>query len=108
MSFLYGGVLLFVTGCMALLDARFSLVMWRTPIRSLLTILAGIALFLLWDIIAIEQGFYYRGESEAMTGLMLAPDLPVEELLFITFLCYLTLVLHGLIGRLVADRKDLS
>jgi lycopene cyclase domain-containing protein len=101
---LYGASLLGATCCMALLDARFRLVLWRSPRRSAAVLAAGIAFFLLWDVVAIALGFYHRGESEAMTGLMLAPELPVEELLFITFLSYLTLVLHGLVG-LTLDRR---
>lgn len=97
-SFAYGGSLLLVMGCMALLDARFRLVLWRDAPRSLVVLGAGIGFFLLWDVVAIAQGFYHRGESEAMTGLVLAPELPVEELVFITFLCYITLVLRGLVA----------
>jgi len=94
----YGAALLGSTACMAVLDARFRLVLWREGRRSLIVLAIGIAFFLVWDLIAIAQNFYHRGESEAMTGIMLAPELPVEELLFITFLCYVTLVLHGLIA----------
>lgn len=94
----YGAAILVPTACMALLDARFRLVLWRDPRRSLVVLAVGILLFLAWDLVAISQGFYHRGASEAMTGLLLAPELPVEELLFITFLCYVTLVLHGLVA----------
>lgn len=104
-ALLYGAFLLGATACMALLDARFRLVLWRDPRRSAVVLAAGIVLFLLWDVAAIALGFYHRGESEAMTGIMLAPELPLEELLFITFLCYLTLVLHGLVG-LALDRAS--
>lgn len=94
----YGAALLGSTACMAVLDARFRLVLWREGRRSLIVLAIGIAFFLVWDLIAIAQNFYHRGESEAMTGIMLAPELPLEELLFITFLCYVTLVLHGLVA----------
>lgn len=98
----YAGVLLAVTVCMALLDVRFRLVLWRDRRRSLLVLATGIVVFLLWDVAAISLGFYHRGDSAAMTGLMLAPELPVEELLFITFLCYATLVLRGLVELCLA------
>lgn len=98
----YGAALLISTVCMALLDARFRLVLWRDTFRSLAVLVVGIVVFLLWDLVAIAQGFYHRGQSEAMTGVMLAPELPVEELLFITFLCYVTLVLHGLVTMVLA------
>lgn len=100
-SFAYGAVLLLVIGCMAMIDARLRLVMWRDPRRHLTALALGIGFFLLWDVAAIAFGFYHRGESEAMTGILLAPELPLEELIFITFLCYITLVLHGLIARLL-------
>lgn len=105
-SFAYGGILLLVIGCMALIDARFGLVLWRAPRRAALTLATGIAFFLIWDIVAIALGFYHRGESEAMTGLLLAPELPVEELIFITFLCYITLVLHGLMSRALGSVRS--
>lgn len=98
----YGGALLLCTVCMGLLDARFHLVLWRDAARSALVLGCGVLFFLLWDVVAIVQGFYHRGDSAAMTGVMLAPDLPVEELLFITFLCYCTLVIHGLLTALLA------
>ncbi|MCK0113088.1 lycopene cyclase domain-containing protein [Ornithinimicrobium sp. F0845] len=103
----YAAALLASTGCMALLDARFQLVLWRDRRRSLAVLAVGIGFFLLWDIVAIALGFYHRGDSAAMTGVMLAPELPVEELLFITFLCYITLVLHGLV-RIVISRAPAS
>lgn len=107
----YGAALLGAIGCMALLDARFRLVLWSRPgaaaRRVGLVLVAGIVLFLLWDLAAIALGFYHRGESEAMTGIMLGPELPLEELGFITFLCYLTLVLHGLVGMLTGARRAL-
>lgn len=99
---MYLGALLISTGCMALLDHRFHLVLWRAPRAGALTAIAGIAVFLLWDLAAIASGHYGKGQGP-MTGVMLAPELPLEEIVFITFLCYLTLVLRGLIA-LVVDR----
>jgi lycopene cyclase domain-containing protein len=95
----YLAALLGALACMALLDRRFRLVLWVDARRGAVVLAVGVAFFLLWDVLAIQAGFYVRGGSEAMTGIMLAPELPLEELVFVTFLCYLTLVLHGLVGR---------
>lgn len=103
---LYLAALLVSTGCMALLDHRFRLVLWRAPRAGALAVIAGIAFFLIWDLVAIASGHYAKGQGP-MTGIMLAPELPLEELFFITFLCYLTLVLRGLIA-LVMDRARSS
>lgn len=97
-AFAYLATLLVVIGCMALLDHRFALVFWADARRAALVLGIGVAVFLFWDVAAIAAGFYHRGQSPAMTGIMLGPELPVEELLFIIFLCYLTLVLHGLVA----------
>jgi lycopene cyclase domain-containing protein len=99
-SFAYLGALVLVIGCMALLDARFRLVLWRDPRRGAAVLAVGIVFFLVWDVIAIHHGFYVRGGSDGMTGVELAPELPLEEIFFITFLCYLTLVAHGLLRTL--------
>ncbi|VXC07508.1 lycopene cyclase domain-containing protein [Citricoccus sp. K5] len=96
-EFLYLATLLVSTGCMALLDHRFRLVLWRAPRAGVITVAIGIAFFLAWDLAAIASQHYAAGQSEGMTGIMLAPELPLEEIVFITFLSYLTLVLRGLI-----------
>lgn len=98
--------LLAVIGCMALLDHRFGLVFWADARRGLLTIALGTVVFLLWDVAAIAAGFYHKGDSSAMTGIMFGPELPLEELVFIVFLCYLTLVVHGLMTLLLRRRRE--
>ena len=58
----------------------------------------------MWDLVAIELAVYSKGESPAMIGVDVAPHLPVEELFFITFLCYIAGVFHGLFMRLLGHR----
>lgn len=102
---LYLVALLVATGCMALLDHRFRLVLWRAPWRAVLTLGIGIGFFLAWDLAAIAAGHYGTGESPLLTGVMLAPELPLEELVFVTFLSYTTLVLWGLLALLSRRRS---
>ena len=84
MAGLYLAALLVPSGCMVLLDRRFRLVLWSTPQHSaralVLTLGIGIVFFLLWDLAAIASGHYRTGQSPAMTGIELLPDLPLEEL----------------------------
>ena len=101
MSLLY---LLSILGsglCMGLVDRRWRLFLFDRPRRALLLLTVGLAYFLLWDVVAIGLGIYHRGESEAMTGIEVAPELPLEELFFIVFLCYITMVFHGLFRMLL-------
>lgn len=90
--------------CMALLDARFRLVLWRAPRRAAVVLGAGIGLFLLWDLAAIASGHYRMGSGPWMTGIVLGPELPLEELVFITFLSYHCLVLWTLADLLLTRR----
>jgi lycopene cyclase domain-containing protein len=101
-SWAYLAAVLLATVGIAFLDLRYRLVLFGGRRgRSLLVLGCGVVLFLVWDVLAIDRGFYERGDSPGMTGIELAAELPVEELCFIAFLCYLTLVLHGLVRQLV-------
>lgn len=91
-GFAYLGALLLSIGAMTLVDARFRLAFWRAPGASTVAVGAGTALLLAWDLVGIGFGVFYRGDSPWATGLLLAPELPVEEPVFLAFLCYLSLV----------------
>lgn len=104
MSWLYLACIVGSTFCMGLVDRRWRLFLFRRPGRALATLAVGFVFFLVWDLVAIELGVYSRGESPAMTGIEVAAELPLEELFFIVFLCYLTMVLHGLFHHLLAVR----
>jgi lycopene cyclase domain-containing protein len=92
MSFLYLVALLAALASMAVVDWRFGLVFWRAPVRAAIVMAVGLAFFLCWDLLGIGLDIFSRGETRYLTGIVLAPELPLEELFFLTFLCYLTLV----------------
>jgi len=104
MSWLYLGAIVGSTACMALVDHRWRLFLPARPARAIAVVAAGMAFFLAWDLVAISLDIYQRGDSPAMTGIEVARELPLEELLFVLFFCYLTLVLHGLLRHLLAAR----
>jgi lycopene cyclase domain-containing protein len=80
---------------MVLLDRRFRLFFWRCWWQALIVLVVGVAFFVAWDIAGIALGIFFRGETAFMTGLQLAPELPIEELFFLTLLCYLTMNAYG-------------
>lgn len=110
MAGLYLAALLVPAGCMGLLDRRFRLVLWRQPRSSAralgLVLTIGIGFFLLWDLAAIASGHYRTGQSPLMTGIEILPDLPLEELVFVSFLAYTTLVLRGLLSRAMPRGRE--
>jgi lycopene cyclase domain-containing protein len=102
----YLAALLASIGCMGLLDHRFKLAFWADARRAALVLGIGFAIFLVWDLIAIRHGFYVRGGSVGMTGIEVLPELPLEELFFIFFLCYLTLVARGLLALVRREERS--
>ena len=87
-----------ITG-MVVLDRRFTLFFFRDARRASIVLAAGLVFFVGWDLAGIGLGIFFRGETEFMTGLQVAPELPVEELFFLTLLCYLAMNLFGFLTR---------
>jgi lycopene cyclase domain-containing protein len=100
MGFVYLTLLLVTLGCMMLVDRRWRLFFWRDRTAAAVTTLVGVAFFLAWDVAGISQGIFFRGETSIMTGILIAPELPVEEVFFLTLLCYLTMNLVNGCSRL--------
>ena len=99
MSLVYFSALAIALTGMALLDRRFRLFFWAASARAALVMLVGVAFFVAWDLAGIGFGIFFRGETRFMTGLQLAPELPVEEILFLALLCYLTMNAYGFASR---------
>ena len=91
-------LLIALTG-MVVLDRRFGLFFWRDARRGALVLAAGILFFLVWDLAGVGGGIFFRGETAFMTGLQIAPEVPVEEVFFLTLLCYLTMNVYGWLSR---------
>jgi lycopene cyclase domain-containing protein len=103
-SILYLLLLLGAIGCMVLLDRRFRLFFWRDAGRAAAVAVVGLVFFVVWDLVGIALGIFSRGEAPISTGILVAPELPLEELFFLAFLCYLTMILiTG--GRAFLDRR---
>ena len=80
---------------MVVLDRRFHLFFWRDARRAAIVLVAGLVFFLVWDLAGVGGGIFFRGETSFMTGLQIAPEVPVEEVFFLTLLCYLTMNVYG-------------
>jgi lycopene cyclase domain-containing protein len=106
MSIAYLAFLLVAIGCMVLVDRRFRLFFFRDARRAAVALGLGLAFFLTWDVIGIQRGIFFRGETSFMTGIEIVKNLPLEEPFFLGFLCYLIMVLtmggarlHARFGR---------
>ncbi|NMM16496.1 MAG: lycopene cyclase domain-containing protein [Cellulomonas sp.] len=90
--FAYLGALVFSLGGLAVLDRRFRLAFWSDWRRAAASVGIGVVGFLAWDSAGIGLGIFARGDSPHTTGLLIAPELPVEEVFFLTLLCYVALL----------------
>ena len=95
MTLLYLAALLIALTGMIVLDRRFRLFFWRDARRAAIVLVAGVVFFFVWDLAGVGGGIFFRGETSFMTGLQVAPEVPVEEVFFLTLLCYLTMSVYG-------------
>lgn len=93
MNGIYAASLLICAACLVLLDVRFRLVFCRRPMVGAIALVIGIGFFLVWDAVGIRLGVFRHLDSRWATGILLGPEFPIEELLFLGFLTYLTLIL---------------
>ncbi|MFW6187280.1 MAG: lycopene cyclase domain-containing protein [Actinomycetota bacterium] len=104
MSFAYLGFLLLSLAGMVVLDVQRKLFFAHDARRATLVLLAGLAFFLAWDLAGVALGIFLHSSSRFATGWMVAPQIPVEEVVFLVFLCYLTMNLVRLTEQALARR----
>ena len=87
------GLLIGITG-MAIMDNRYKLAFWHDRKRTTLTVLIGVVIFIIWDLLGIGFGIFFHGGSQFSLPIRILPEFPVEELFFLLLLCYCTLVIY--------------
>ena len=101
---LYLAAILASAAGVAALDARWRLAAWRAPGRAAAAVGIGTAFFLAWDAVGIATGVFVKGGSPLLLGVDLAPQLPLEEPVFLAFLSYLALVGWAAAERVLSSR----
>ena len=99
MNFLYLGALFVSLIGLATLDIKFKLAFSRNAKAATMAIGIPYLFFVIWDYFGIALGIFFKGQSEFLTGVMIAPDFPLEELFFLALLCYSTLVVSTWFDR---------
>ena len=96
MQWFYFIGLLIGIGGLLLIDRRWKLAFWKDGKRTIFTIATAIAVFVLWDLVGISLGIFFHGGSAYTLPFRLAPEFPIEEIVFLFLLTYSTLVVyHG-------------
>ncbi|MET3638170.1 lycopene cyclase domain-containing protein [Curtobacterium oceanosedimentum] len=99
------GLLVSIAG-IAVLDARYRLFFWRSPLRAAAVMAIGLVFFLVWDVAGVHLGIFFIGRNDLLTGVLLAPEVPLEEVFFLVLLCWTTMDLFGALRPVVARRLD--
>lgn len=105
MNLIYLASLLVAIACMLLIDARFRLFFWRDAVAAIAVTAVGVVFLLVWDIAGIGLGIFLRGEGVIASGILLAPELPIEEPVFLVFLVLCTMVLYTGARRILEHRR---
>lgn len=92
-------MLILAISCLLLVDYRYKLAFFINKKACLVTISISVFIFSIWDILGIQLGIFFEGQTKYLTGLNLIKDFPVEELFFLTLLCYTTLILINGINK---------
>lgn len=103
---LYLAAILVSAAGIALIDRRWRLAAWEAPVRTAAAVTIGVVFFLAWDAVGIVTGVFLKGDSALFLGVDLAPELPLEEVFFLAFLCYLGLVSWAGARRLLKRQKN--
>ncbi|MDN4477779.1 lycopene cyclase domain-containing protein [Demequina sp. SYSU T00039] len=98
-QFAYLAALVVSIGGLAVLDLRYRIALFDQPRRTLLTVGLAAAAFLAWDAAGVGLGIFFIGGAPYLTGVVLAPEVPLEELFFLILLVYQTLLLWRWLDR---------
>lgn len=96
---LYLGLLLFSLAGMFLCDRRWKLAFFADARRAFLVVLTSVLFFVTWDLVGVGTGVFFKGNSNHLVGWDIAPEIPIEEVLFLTLLSHLALVGYRWVSR---------
>ncbi len=105
-SWLYLSALVISLLGLGTLDWRHRLALFVDARRTVLTVASAVVLFLMWDLVGVGLGIFFRGDAPYMTGLVIAPEVPIEEVFFLILLNYQTLLLWRAFSRRRATTKN--
>ena len=74
------------------IDRRWQLAWAVDRHRTIRTLAGCVLLFLAWDLLGVGLDIFWVGPSSWLTGVRIAPEVPIEEPVFLVLLSYTTLI----------------
>lgn len=90
----YLGFLLFGLAGVTASDYRWKLALFSNTRQTIATLITSVLVFLVWDIAGIGLHIFFEGNTKLLLGVDLAPQLPIEEPLFLLLLSYSILLCY--------------
>lgn len=91
--------LLFAISGILLLDWHGKLAFWYDKKRTILTVASAMMIFIIWDLLGIHFNIFFNENSPYTLSILLFPNFPVEELLFLFIICYMPLTIYRGVQR---------
>lgn len=91
---------------LGLLDWRFRTAFTVNKKAAAFAILIPTIFFIIWDVAGIAMGIFFRGDTSHLTGIVIAPEFPIEELFFLLLLNYTALTLFTTVTRVIKKRSN--
>ncbi len=88
--------------CLLAIDHHHKLVFFYDVKRSIKVMTIALVFFIVWDLLGVIAGIFFIGETNFLTGIVLGPEFPLEELFFLTLLCYNPLLIY----RFLEERRS--
>ncbi len=86
------------------LEFLFGARVWRRPRRLLAAVVPTVAIFTVWDVIAISRD-HWSYNPKYVTGWELPFDLPVEELVFFVVIPICSLLTYEAVRRVIIGKE---
>lgn len=94
-------LVLIISICGLLLaDWRYGLVFWHDKLASAKAIGFTMLLLLIFDIAGIINNIFSTNQNYVVKINIISPNLPVEEILFLFMLCYVTLISYRTLAKI--------
>ena len=98
----YGYILILAVSLsgLAVLDSRYHLAFWHNAKQSAMILGISVGFFLAWDFAGILLGIFRTNQSFVTGVHLVTRNLPIEEVMLLTLIAYLTLL-----GSVVLERR---
>ena len=103
-GYTYLAGLIFSLAGLVLMDWRHKTAFSINKKAAALAIFIPMVFFIIWDVAGIATGIFFRGDTTHLTGILLAPEFPIEELFFLLLLNYSSLTIFTTVTRVMNRR----